>query len=78
MKEVYLTHARFLEIAEENTQKEYYGFSFDRALEHLHQWCSENCQYFYIGQRGYQDGVLGFVFKFATRNDAVLFKLRWA
>lgn len=73
MIDVFLTHKRFLEISEEADR---YG-SMDAALNYLLKWCEKHCKFFYIGQRGYRDGELGFEFRFAVKQEAIMFKVTW-
>lgn len=73
MIDVFLSHKRFLEIAAEAGDYQ----SLDGALSYLTSWCYHNSKFFYVGQRGYKNGQLGFEFRFADRNDALMFKLTW-
>lgn len=71
MIDVFLPYPRYLEISRE------VDGDFDKARLYLEKWCSMNARFFYIGQRGYRDGELGFVFRFASVRDATKFKLTW-
>lgn len=73
MIDVFLTHKRFLEISKETDR---YG-SMDEAMNYLLKWCEERCKFFYIGQRGRREGELGFEFRFAVRQEAIMFKMVW-
>jgi len=79
MIEVFLSHKRFAEISLEGGN---HLFDFDGGLRYLLDWCGQNCQHFYVGQRGYggesHNFALGFVFRFAIMSDALRFKLTWA
>lgn len=74
MIDVWFSKGRFLEISEEIGQR---GI-MDAVMVHLLTWCEAHCKRFYVGQRGYKNGQLGFEFRFASTSDAVLFKLTWA
>ena len=73
MIDVFLTQKRFLEISGEAGQYK----SMDAALAYLLKWCEQHCKFFYIGQRGRRDGEFGYKFRFAVKQEAIMFKVTW-